>query len=165
MVYKAFSYPLSHLWWQLGHNTTPPERTSNTLLLDQSLPQPPGVLVNLQHSPAGKQISKGSNLATWENTDGKGRNQSESNRFDAIMWRSFVSPPYIFKRTLGLREVVGRSHALWMLYCSWNIKLLHKKFVLWNVKFLAHIIFVKWGYVSWAFQHGLPLSSIGRKVS
>lgn len=72
--------------------------------------------------------------------------------------------PHIFlTEPLGLGEVVGWPHALWMLYCAWNIKLLHKKFVLWNVKFLACIIFVKWGYVSWAFQHGLLLSRVGEK--
>ena len=72
--------------------------------------------------------------------------------------------PHIFlTEPLGLGEVVGWPYALWMLYCAWNIKLLHKKFVLWNVKFLACIIFVKWGYVSWAFQHGFLSSSIGEK--
>lgn len=100
----------------------------------------------------------------WRAQEGRGRNHWEGSGFDAIMWRSFDSPHKFLTEPLGLGEVVGWSHALWMLYCVWNIKLLHKNFVLWNVRFLACLIFVKWGYVSWAFQHGLPLSSFGENV-
>lgn len=90
----------------------------------------------------------------------------EESKGDGTAGRSFVSPPYIFlTEPLGHGEVVVWSNALWMLYCAWNIKLLHKRFKLWNVKLLACIIFVKWGCVSGVFQHGFfPLSSTGEKV-
>lgn len=123
---------------------------------EEELSQPLGVVV--------KWISKGVSLATQENTGGKRKESKGEQR----IWCHDVEPlcffPHIFlTEPLGPGEVVGWSHALWMLYCVWNIKLLHKKFVLWNVKFLACIVFVKWGYVSWAFQHGLPLYNVGEK--